>query len=281
MRWPSPWGDGFPGWHLECSTMSCKYLGEEFDIHGGGMDLIFPHHEAEIAQCYAANKKQAAKYWMHNNMITIAGQKMGKSLGNFITLDEFFSGTHEKLEQAYQPMVIRFFLLQAHYRSTVDFSNDALKAAEKGLIRLFSAIQTLKELSPKDKSSIDISAFSSKCNEAMNDDLNTPIVLSHLFDAVKIINSTKEGKHDLNAEDIEKLKQLFNKYALTIFGLCNSEEENNVSDLDGLMSLILDIRHQSKENKDWETSDKIRDRLNDLNIKIKDTKDGANWDYKK
>ena len=281
MRWPSPWGDGFPGWHLECSTMSCKYLGEEFDIHGGGMDLIFPHHEAEIAQCYAANKKQAAKYWMHNNMITIAGQKMGKSLGNFITLDEFFSGTHEKLEQAYHPMVIRFFLLQAHYRSTVDFSNDALKAAEKGLIRLFSAIQTLKELSPKDKSSIDISVFSSKCNEAMNDDLNTPIVLSHLFDAVKIINSTKEGKHDLTIEDIEKLKQLFNKYALTIFGLCNSEEENNVSDLDGLMSLILDIRHQSKENKDWETSDKIRDRLNDLNIKIKDTKDGANWDYKK
>ena len=281
MRWPSPWGDGFPGWHLECSTMSCKYLGEEFDIHGGGMDLIFPHHEAEIAQCYAANKKHAAKYWMHNNMITIAGQKMGKSLGNFITLDEFFSGTHEKLEQAYHPMVIRFFLLQAHYRSTVDFSNDALKAAEKGLIRLFSAIQTLKELSPKDKSSIDISAFSSKCNEAMNDDLNTPIVLSHLFDAVKIINSTKEGKHDLTIDDIEKLKQLFNKYALTIFGLCNSEEENNVSDLDGLMSLILDIRDQSKENKDWETADKIRDRLSDLNIKIKDTKDGANWDYKK
>ena len=281
MRWPSPWGDGFPGWHLECSTMSCKYLGEEFDIHGGGMDLIFPHHEAEIAQCYAANKKQAAKYWMHNNMITIAGQKMGKSLGNFITLDEFFSGTHEKLEQAYHPMVIRFFLLQAHYRSTVDFSNDALKAAEKGLIRLFSAIQTLQELSPKDKSSIDISVFSSKCKEAMNDDLNTPIVLSHLFDAVKIINSTKEGKHDLTIEDIEKLKQLFNKYALTIFGLCNTEEENNTSDLDGLMSLILDIRHQSKEKKDWETADKIRDRLSDLNIKIKDTKDGANWDYKK
>ena len=172
--------------------MSCKYLGEEFDIHGGGMDLVFPHHEAEIAQCCAANKKQGAKYWMHNNMITIGGQKMGKSLGNFITLNEFFNGSHDKLEQAYHPMVIRFFLLQAHYRSTIDFSNDALQAAEKGLIRLFNAIKTLNDLTPKDKSTIDVSSFKSKCDQAMNDDLNTPIVLSYLFDAVKIINSTKE-----------------------------------------------------------------------------------------
>ena len=281
MRWPSPWGNGFPGWHLECSTMSCKYLGEEFDIHGGGMDLVFPHHEAEIAQCCAANKKQPAKYWMHNNMITIGGQKMGKSLGNFITLDEFFSGTHDKLEQPYHPMVIRFFLLQAHYRSTIDFSNSALQAAEKGLIRLFNAIKTLNHLSPKEKSTADISLLKSKCDQAMNDDLNTPIVLSHLFDAVKIINSAKEEKYDLSHRDIEDLKQLFNKYAINIFGLCNSEEENDVSDLDGLMSLILDIRNKSKQNKDWETADKIRDRLNNLSIEIKDTKDGATWMYKK
>ena len=281
MRWPSPWGNGFPGWHLECSTMSCKYLGEEFDIHGGGMDLVFPHHEAEIAQCYAANKKQAAKYWMHNNMITISGQKMGKSLGNFITLDEFFNGTHDKLEQAYHPMVIRFFLLQAHYRSTIDFSNDALQAAEKGLVRLFNAITTLNNLPPKEKSTVDISSFKLKCDEAMNDDLNTPIVLSYLFDLVKIINSSQEGKYELSNEDIEQLKKLFDKYVITIFGLCNSEEEHNVSDLDGLMSLILDIRNKSKENKDWEIADKIRERLNNLNIEIKDTKDGATWMYKK
>tara|TARA_B100000945_G_scaffold305735_1_gene292505 strand:+ start:736 stop:2202 length:1467 start_codon:yes stop_codon:yes gene_type:complete len=281
MRWPSPWGDGFPGWHLECSAMSCKYLGEEFDIHGGGMDLVFPHHEAEIAQCCAANNNKGAKYWMHNNMITIGGQKMGKSLGNFITLNEFFSGSHEKLDQAYHPMVIRFFLLQAHYRSTIDFSNDALKAAEKGLIRLFNAIKTLNEITPKENSTIDISLFSSKCDEAMNDDLNTPIVLSHLFDAVKVINSSKEGKHDLSVDDIERLKELFNKYAITVFGLCNSEEENKSSDINSLMSLVLDIRNQSKENKDWETADKIRDGLNKLNIEIKDTKDGSTWDYKK
>ena len=214
-------------------------------------------------------------------MITIGGQKMGKSLGNFITLNEFFNGIHKKLEQAYHPMVIRFFLLQAHYRSTVDFSNAALQAAEKGLIRLFSAIKTLHQLSPKEKSSIDISLFSLKCDEAMNDDLNTPIVLSHLFDAVKIINSTKEGNYDLTLEDIDKLKQLFNKYVSTIFGLSSSEKENNLSELDGLMALILDIRNQSKVNKDWETADKIRNRLNDLNIEIKDTKDGSTWDYKK
>ena len=281
MRWPSPWGEGFPGWHLECSTMSCKYLGDQFDIHGGGMDLVFPHHEAEIAQCCAANKKQAAQYWMHNNMITIAGQKMGKSLGNFITLSEFFNGTHEKLEQSYHPMVIRFFLLQAHYRSTIDFSNEALKAAEKGLIRLFNGIKTLNDLSPKNKSNIDVSGFKSKCDAAMNDDLNTPIVLSHLFDVVKIINSTKEGKYDLSMQDIDNLKELLNQYAITIFGLCSSQKASKTSDSDSLMSLILDLRNQSKNNKDWTTADKIRDSLNNLSIEIKDTKDGTTWYYKK
>ena len=281
MRWSSPWGEGFPGWHLECSTMSCKYLGDEFDIHGGGMDLVFPHHEAEIAQCCAANSKQAAKYWVHNNMITIDGQKMGKSLGNFITLSEFFNGTHEKLEQSYHPMVIRFFLLQAHYRSTIDFSNASLQAAEKGLIRLLNAIKTLNHLSCKNQSTVDVSIFDKKCDDAMNDDLNTPIVLSHLFDVVKIINSAKEGKYDLSIQDIELLKELFNKYVFELFGLSSIHTESSASDLDGLMALLLDIRKQSKLNKDWATADKIRDDLDKLNIEIKDTKDGAQWNYKK
>tara|TARA_B100001057_G_C22859455_1_gene953893 strand:- start:3501 stop:4346 length:846 start_codon:yes stop_codon:yes gene_type:complete len=281
MRWPSPWGDGFPGWHLECSAMSCKYLGEEFDIHGGGMDLVFPHHEAEIAQCCAANNNKGAKYWMHNNMITISGQKMGKSLGNFITLDEFFNGSHDKLDQAYHPMVIRFFLLQAHYRSTIDFSNTALQSAEKGLIRLFNAIKILNKLKPKEKSTVDISPFSSKCDLAMNDDMNTPIVLSYLFDLVKIINSTYEGKQDLSIKDINELKKLFEKYTVSIFGLCNSEEDSDPTDVEGIMSIILELRQNSKEKKDWEIADKIRDRLNNLNIEIKDTKDGTSWSYKK
>ena len=280
MRWPSPWGDGFPGWHLECSAMSCKYLGEEFDIHGGGMDLVFPHHEAEIAQCCAANNNKGANYWMHNNMITIGGQKMGKSLGNFITLDQFFNGTHNKLQQAYHPMVIRFFLLQAHYRSTIDFSNDALQAAEKGLIRLFNAIQSLNDLIPKNQSTVDVSSLISKCDDAMNDDLNTPIVLSYLFELVKIINLTKEGSYDLKLEDIENLQQVFKKYTINIFGLYSISQNNNSSDLDGLMNLILDIRNNSKENKDWTTADKIRDGLKNLNIQIKDTKDGSQWSYK-
>ena len=281
MRWPSPWGDGFPGWHIECSTMSCKYLGEEFDIHGGGMDLVFPHHEAEIAQCCAANKKPAAKYWMHNNMITIGGQKMGKSLGNFITLDEFFHGTHEKLKQAYHPMVIRFFLLQAHYRSTIDFSNDALQAAEKGLLRLFNGIKVLNSLKSTGPSSVDISSLKSKCDQAMNDDLNTPIVLSHLFDAVKIVNGANETKHSLSTSDIEVLKKLFNKYVTNIFGLHPIEKESSNSGLNSLMKLILEIRSSAKENKNWAMADQIRNGLSKLNIKIKDTKDGSSWDYTK
>ena len=280
MRWPSPWGDGFPGWHLECSTMSCKYLGEEFDIHGGGMDLVFPHHEAEIAQCSAANKNQGAKYWMHNNMITIGGQKMGKSLGNFITLDEFFHGTHSKLNKAYHPMVIKFFMLQAHYRSTIDFSNEALQASEKGLTRLFNAIKTLHDIKPKSNSSVDVSIFQSKCDDAINDDLNTPVVLSHLFDAVKIINSSNEENCSLSKEDIKILIDLFHKYVFKIFGLDPIEIQTENSDLDVLMNLILDIRMDAKLRKDWATADKIRDSLNEIKIEIKDTKDGAKWNYK-
>ncbi len=281
MRWPSPWGEGFPGWHIECSTMSCKYLGEQFDIHGGGMDLVFPHHEAEIAQCCAANKKSAATYWMHNNMITIGGQKMGKSLGNFITLSEFFNGSHDKLEQSYHPMVIRFFLLQAHYRSTIDFSNESLQAAEKGLVRLFSAIKTLNSLVPKEKSTVDVSIFKAKCADAMNDDLNTPIVLSHLFDAVKIINSTYENKFDLTEKDILELKELFTNYTYNIFGLNEIEKQDDSLMVDGIMKILLEIRNQSKTKKDWDTADFIRNQLNEINIEIKDTKDGSTWKNKK
>ena len=201
MRWPSPWSDGFPGWHLECSTMSTKYLGEEFDIHGGGMDLLFPHHECEIAQSVAAQGHETVHYWMHNNMITINGQKMGKSLGNFITLDEFFSGNHKLLQQPYSPMTIRFFILQAHYRSTVDFSNEALQASEKALQRMLEGWDNLSKIEPAEVSTVDVKTIRERCYEAMNDDLSTPIVISHLFEAVKIINTVLAGGATLSVED--------------------------------------------------------------------------------
>lgn len=213
MHWPSPWGEGFPGWHMECSAMGTKYLGTEFDIHGGGMDLLFPHHECEIAQSVAALGHPSVKYWMHNNMITINGTKMGKSLGNFITLNEFFTGSHSALTQAYAPMTIRFFILQAHYRSTVDFSNEALQASEKGLSRLMEAVDNLERITPADSSSTEAAAtvqgLRTKCYEAMNDDLNSPIVISHLFDATKTINSALAGKETLSASDLNELRKLF------------------------------------------------------------------------
>lgn len=282
MRWPSKYSDGFPGWHMECSAMGAKYLGEQFDIHGGGMDLQFPHHECEIAQSTAVNGKEAVKYWMHNNMITINGQKMGKSLGNFITLNEFFDGTHPLLEQIYSPMTVRFFILQAHYRSTVDFSNEALKAAEKGLDRLMTGIQSLDKLKVSSKSSIDVAALKTKCFEAINDDLNTPIAIAHLFDGVKMINSIKAGKETISADDLESLKELYKSITFDILGFENlglsKSETKDISS--GLMDFILDIRKTAKDNKDWATSDKIRDQLNDLGIVVKDGKDGAEWSVK-
>ena len=209
MRWPSPWGDGFPGWHAECTAMGRKYLGEHFDIHGGGMDLIFPHHECEIAQSVASQGDDMVHYWMHNNMITINGTKMGKSLGNFITLDEFFSGSHKLLTQAYSPMTIRFFILQAHYRSPVDFSNEALQAAEKGLSRLMEAVDSLEKITPAATSNVDVKSLRTKCFEAMNDDLNTPIVISHLFDGAKMINNIIAGNNTISADDLKDLKETF------------------------------------------------------------------------
>ena len=284
MHWPSPWSEGFPGWHLECSTMGTKYLGEEFDIHGGGMDLIFPHHECEIAQSTAALGHETVHYWMHNNMITINGQKMGKSLGNFITLEEFFRGSHknaageEMLTQAYTPMTIRFFILQAHYRSTVDFSNEALQAAEKGLARMRDAMARLEKLQPADKTTVDVAGLRQRCQEAMDDDLNTPIVISHLFDASKAINLVADGKGTISAADLEELRSVFHTFGENILGLqLSGAQSDNSKAFAGAMDLLLQLRSQAKKNKDWATSDQIRDSLAALGFTIKDTKDGAEW----
>lgn len=279
MHWPSPWSEGFPGWHLECTAMGCKYLGQTFDIHGGGMDLVFPHHESEIAQAVAAFGHDHVRYWMHNNMITIDGQKMGKSLNNFITLDEFFSGKHEGLHQAYSPITIRFFILQAHYRSTVDFSNEALQAAQKGLDRLLTAADTLQKLKPSANNTVDIASLADKCYEAMNDDFNSPIVIAHLFEAVRIINSINDGKESIDTENLESLKATFNTFVFDILGLKSEAEAAGSDDhtTEGLMSLVLDLRQNAKTNKDWATADKIRDSLKSINIEVKDTKEGAVW----
>jgi cysteinyl-tRNA synthetase len=279
MRWPSPWGDGYPGWHMECSAMGAKYLGEKFDIHGGGLDLLFPHHESEIAQVNAAKGHESVKYWMHNNMITIDGQKMGKSLNNSITLNEFFSGEHPALEQAYSPMVIRFFMLQAHYRSTLDFSNEALQAAEKGMNKLFEAYSLLDRIKPAN-STVDIKKFHELCYDALNDDFNTPIALAHLFDLVRIINQVNDGKEGFSKEDISLTKNLLGTTLFQIFGLLDEKGKDDSHLIDYLMETILDIRKQAKENKDYATADKIREELGKLNIQIKDSKEGSFWAFK-
>lgn len=279
MRWASPWSDGFPGWHLECTAMSTKYLGETFDIHGGGMDLLFPHHEAEIAQSKAGCGCQPANYWLHNNMITINGKKMGKSLGNFITLSEFFTGSHALLDQAYDAQTIRFFILQAHYRSTLDFSTEALKASQKGLERLQQAEANLCALSAGETGEFDLDAFANKCAEAMNDDFNTPILIAHLFDASKIINQAKAGKISLDGQQISSLKSIFNKYYFEVLGLQKGTDgaaSNN--DLSSeLIETLIALRTEAKELKNYALSDKIRDRLLALNVELKDTKEGTTY----
>jgi cysteinyl-tRNA synthetase len=279
MRWPSDWSDGFPGWHLECSAMSAKYLGEQFDIHGGGLDLLFPHHESEIAQSTVAHHKTPARYWLHNNMITINGQKMGKSLGNFILLDEFFAGQHAALQQAYSPMTVRFFILQAHYRSPLDFSNEALQASEKGFQRLMKSIVTLEKLIPVNKSTVDIPALQAKCYEAMNDDLNSPILIAHLFDAVRIINSAADKKESLTADDISLLRTNMHTFVFDILGLLpeNDPQAGNAV-ISNLVQIILDLRIEARTNKDWATSDRLRDALAQAGVIIKDTKEGATWE---
>ena len=278
MRWPSPWSDGFPGWHMECSAMSTRYLGETFDIHGGGMDLMFPHHECEIAQSVAACGHDAARYWMHNNMITINGQKMGKSLGNFITFEQLTTGNHPLLAQAYSPMTIRFFILQAQYRSTLDFSNEALQAAEKGYERLMKAMKTLSKLKASEKSSVDISDIEPRCKAAMDDDLNSPIVISVLFDAVRLINQIYDGQQTISAADLDDLRRVMHLYVFDILGLRDDLAGDNNRLLGQLIDTVLDIRMQAKQAKDWATSDRIRDSLTALGIKVKDRKDGSDWE---
>jgi cysteinyl-tRNA synthetase len=279
MNWPSKWSNGYPGWHLECSAMSVKYLGEVFDIHGGGMDLLFPHHECEIAQSTAAMGHESVRYWIHNNMITINGQKMARSLGNFITLDQLFSGNHPVLTQAYSPMTIRFFILQAHYRSTVDFSNEALQAAEKGLQKLLKSFETLKKIKPSASSTVDIEDLKKRCYEALNDDINSPVALSHLFDGVRIINLLAEGTEKIDEAGLKSLNELFNTFVFDILGLkdesAGASDEKLTADL---MKIIIDLRQDAKNRKEWTVSDKIRSDLKNAGIILKDKKDGADWE---
>ncbi len=284
MHWPSPWSEGFPGWHLECSVMSEKYLGEHFDIHGGGMDLKFPHHECEIAQSVAHNGCDSVKYWMHNNMITINGQKMGKSLGNFITLDEFFEGKHPLLTQAYSPMTIRFFILQAHYRGTVDFSNEALQASEKALQRMLDGYARLQNLKPSEKSSVDISGLEAKCYEAMDDDLNTPVLIAQLFEGCRIINLISDGKATISADDLATLKRIFDTFLVDILGIRVETSGSDAPDMkpyEKAVDFLLEMRAKAKAAKDWATSDMIRDRMAEIGFDVKDRKDGVEWSVKK
>lgn len=261
--------------------MSTKYLGERFDIHGGGMDLVFPHHEAEIAQSHTCHGKDPVKYWMHNNMITIEGQKMGKSLGNFITLNEFFSGDHGKLDKAYSPMTIRFFILQAHYRSTLDFSNEALAAAEKGLQRLLNAADTLDKLKPGDTSTFDVSELKDNCYAALNDDFNSPVAIAHLFDAVRIINSIKDGKGSLSADDFRQLQSLYKLMVFDVLGLeQESQDGGEDQQLRELVELLIRIRTEAKKSRDFQTADMVRDELSRIGISLKDTRDGVEWSVK-
>lgn len=311
MKWPSPWSEGFPGWHLECSVMGEKYLGYEFDIHGGGMDLMFPHHECEIAQNMASRGTQGVHYWVHNNMITINGQKMGKSLGNFITLPELFAGSHEKLAQAYSPMTIRFFILQAHYRGTLDFSNDALQGAEKALKRVLQAAKDLRTLAaaagvtspvvgteghpahqlaygeyitdvapdtcPADNQ--EVKAIFEGVYDALCDDMNTPVALAHIFDAVRIVNTAKEKRISLSAGDWETLVRLFDDIVFGVLGLRDEESDGGRSGkvITGLMEMVLESRKEARAAKDWTRSDQIRDALKSLGISVKDGKEGVEW----
>ncbi len=284
MRWPSNWSDGFPGWHCECTAMGRKYLGNHFDIHGGGMDLVFPHHECEIAQATASQGDDMVKYWMHNNMITINGQKMGKSLGNFITLEQFFTGSHELLSQPYSPMTIRFFILSAHYRSTVDFSDEALKASEKGLERLMNGINDLQRVPVSDKCDPETEQFvkslRQKCYDAMNDDFLTQIVISHLFEACRVVNTLLDHKAQICADCLKELSDTMHLFAIDLLGLRNDKGSNNDAREEAygkVVDMVLDLRAKAKAAKDWATSDQIRDALAAAGFEVKDTKDGVTW----
>ena len=279
MRWPSPWSEGFPGWHLECTAMSTKYLGNNFDIHGGGMDLKFPHHECEIAQAEACNHSSPVNYWMHANMLTLNGKKMSKSTGNFILPNEMFSGENDILSKPFSPTVTKFFMYQAHYRSILDFSNDALEASEKGFNRLMDAHRTLNEITTSEKSSLDIESLRNACYDAMNDDFNSPILIAHLFEAVKYINSLREEKETISTKDLELLKQTMDDFLFDVLGLEDSVSENSQDGekLSAAVELLIQLRNQARANKDFAMSDKIRDELSAKGIQLKDGKDGTTF----
>jgi len=280
MYWPSPWGHGFPGWHLECSAMSRKYLGEEFDIHGGGMDLKFPHHDCEIAQNIGATGKAGPRVWMHGNMLTVQGRKMSKSEGNGFTPEELITGNHKLLEQGFSPMTVRFFMLQSHYSSTLDFSNEALRGAEKGFKRLMESHARLQELKTSESTSIDIDALAAKCKTAMDDDFNTPILLAHLFEGVKMVNLIDSGKEKISDADLKKLKSLFDVYIFDILGFQNEADENAGGGevTDGLMDLVIKLRQSAKLNKDFTTADQIRNELSKIGIVLKDSPEGTTYE---
>jgi cysteinyl-tRNA synthetase len=278
MRWPSPWGDGFPGWHLECTAMSTKYLGENFDIHGGGMDLKFPHHECEIAQAEASNGQSPVKYWLHANMLTMNGKKMAKSTGNNILPGEIFSGENSILSKAFSPSVVRFFMMQAHYTSILDLSDAALLASEKGYQRLMDALATLQGLEAGTASNFDVKGWKEKCYDALNDDFNTPVLIANLFEAVKHINLIKEGKESISVEDITELTETINSFVFDVLGLENIKGSDNDSDkLTGVVKLLIQLRNQARANKDFDTSDKIRDELSGMGIQLKDGKEGTTF----
>lgn len=281
MRWPSPWGNGFPGWHLECTVMSTKYLGEQFDIHGGGIDLKFPHHECEIAQGKTAHGVDPVKYWIHANMLTLNGQKMSKSTGNYLLPNEIFSGQNKKLKKAYSPAIVRFFMLQAHYRNVLDLSEDALEAAEKGYKKLMEAFQLLKKIPVSNTTSFDVEALINSFYDAMNDDFNTPILIANLFEAARYINLINDGKESITKKDKENLQKSIEQFAFDVLGLHQTEptKENNQA-FDKVIQLLIEIRNQARAEKNWDLSDKIRDELGKYGIKLKDGKDGTTYSFK-
>ncbi len=278
MRWPSPWSDGFPGWHLECTAMSTKYLGEHFDIHGGGMDLKFPHHECEIAQAEACNNHSPVNYWMHANMLIMNGKKMAKSTGNFILPNEIFSGDNPHITKAYTPSVARFFMLQAHYRSILDFTNNGMLASEKGFFRLMDAINLLDELKPSETSTIDVNSWKQKCYDAMNDDFNSPILIANLFEAVKFINQLKEGSASISSEDLETLKTTIHSFTFDILGLVNvTKTQTGTDKLSAAVDVLIKLRQEARANKNFALSDQIRDELASAGIMLQDGKEGTSF----
>ncbi len=277
MRWPSPWSEGFPGWHLECSVMSTKYLGEQFDIHGGGMDLKFPHHECEIAQSHTCSGKTPVNYWMHANMLLLNSQKMAKSTGNFVLPKEIITGDNSVLSKAFAPSVVRFFNMQAHYRSILDFASDALEASEKGYYKLMEAVNSLANLEAGKTSTFDVASWKKQCYAAMNDDFNTPILIAHLFEAVKVINQIKEDKASLNSEDLEIFVATINAFVFDVLGLTNETKQDSSDKIDGVVGLLIKLRKEARDNKDWALSDQIRDELIALGIQLKDGREGTTF----